>query len=433
MKVPPIAFLGVVEQGGELDDHVPISIKHDLIGLKNFVFSPIYPLSLRSLKFVFAIYDSVNLSGSVIHLKNSKNESLQQFGFKTQIIQTRTGEEIATDAMSGAKPTPLVFADFPSWRVVIIPISGNLHLHGPEHFNLVLQRPGVSEEEPIGFLVFGYHQAPPLTEEHKAAIRSNPLAGKSATMILSCKHCKSNITAYTALEKNDAHEENAIWQNDLPDLFRCECGRTEFCLKYLRESFHAVLGRTPHETDGVQICHHYEDRASQKVCNEFIALLNTAAREEQLQEFLANHPVLFHQFAPKKIFTKPAILNKCKADFALLRQDGSLLLIEIENARQPLVRKDGEPTAEFHHAFHQVQDWLRYFEHHRAACLECLNLKSEDVTRVVGIVIMGRERNHDPAHIQRLKWGDYGKNVSFQTYDDLLRALAGLIGQLSRL
>lgn len=241
---------------------------------------------------------------------------------------------------------------------------------------------------------------------------------------MGCRKCPSLLKAYVGFEKSAKRErEGAVWYADLPEYFECECGRTQVTLRYLRESMPALLEISV-PVVGTEVETLYNQEVLDRIAREFSALLAARPGEEAVQVFLEEHPVLFHQFSPIKVFHKPAILSFFKADFGLLTPKRELFLVEIERLGKRLVTKAGIHTAEFQQALSQVNSWLEKAEHHRAAVLDGLGLKNDDVVAIKGVLIIGRDRDLG-TQLRHFKWTDYGR-VSVFTYDDLIAGVSAL-------
>jgi hypothetical protein len=121
-----------------------------------------------------------------------------------------------------------------------------------------------------------------------------------------------------------------------------------------------------------------------------------------------------------------------RADFSIVTPQKELILIEIENTRTRLLKKDGGMAAPLSHAFDQVQDWLHVVNDHKLAVLDTLNVHRDMVSTVRGVVIAGRDKGQDAAHLKRLKGIDRGR-VSFLTFDDLLFSVGALVRDIGSL
>jgi hypothetical protein len=60
------------------------------------------------------------------------------------------------------------------------------------------------------------------------------------------------------------------------------------------------------------------------------------------------------------------------------------------------------------HAISQVRDWLLLYEKHRGALLDCLALRDQEVARVIGLVMAGRNEGCDAENLRKFKWQDRG-------------------------
>jgi hypothetical protein len=161
----------------------------------------------------------------------------------------------------------------------------------------------------------------------------------------------------------------------------------------------------------------------------FRALLEQEAREEVLQTFIEENPVLLHQFSPQELWFKAPVLTSFKTDFAVLSHSAELLLIEIEKPQTHLLKRDGGVHSELQHAFDQVRDWLHLADEHRQAFVSCIGAEPKEVGAVKGVIIAGRDTGYNPDHLRKLKGADFGR-IKFMTYDDLSAALDALLRAL---
>jgi len=275
----------------------------------------------------------------------------------------------------------------------------------------------------IGAVEFQYRKTDPFTVEELKAIEADPNSIKVVKAILSCNHCPSKLSAYSALERNpDDEKEGSIWQHDLPDSFGCQCGRTTHTLEYIKENLHSLLGRDFQEGQ-VEYVRRYAHSELVKIIKEFNEVLKKQSTESPFQEFIEKHPVMLAQFHAKKLFIKPSILGKFQPDFAILDTSDKLVLIELERPSLKLFKKDGHPTAYFMHAYGQVRDWLNEYSKYPSAVLEGLKLKSNEVMAVKGAVIAGRIKAEKPDHLKRHLSAPLYIDIDFLTLDDLANSL----------
>jgi hypothetical protein len=276
-------------------------------------------------------------------------------------------------------------------------------------------------------LSFGLAGAPPLTPDRIAAIKSDPRAVKALRLVLGCKYCDSKLKVAASLEKSDKREDDSVWYQDLPDEFVCGCGRTRLPLHILKTNTHALLGKVDIAMNNFTFSTLYQDDTIDRISEKLLQLIRSNPKEEEVQRFLAENPIVFHFLSPVRLFEKPPILSKHQADFAILDSRGTLFFVELERPDVLLLRKDGAASAEVEHAISQVRDWLFLYEKHRNAVLECLDLQDREVTRVKGLVIAGRNEGCDVNNLRKFKWQDRGA-IDCMTYDDLL----GIVAALSR-
>ena len=196
-------------------------------------------------------------------------------------------------------------------------------------------------------------------------------------------------------------------------------------LDILKSNMHALLGKSDINLNNLSFSTLYQADTIDRISENLLTLIKGNPKEEDIQQFLARNPIVFHFLSPVRLFEKPPILSKHQADFAILDSRGTLFFVEIERPDILLLRKDGAASAEMEHAISQVRDWLFLYEKHRGAVLECLDLGDREVTRVKGLVIAGRNESCDPENLRKFKWQDRGA-IDCMTYDDLLGIFAAL-------
>ncbi len=425
--VPRVAFLGVCDRFSKARNVDPNLSSINLIALRREVVSSIYPLPLRSLLLVFAIYNATNMPGVEIVGIGQKNK--QSFFIKIDFKLYPEGQ-IPVDPMA---PQELLVSSDSSWTILVVRFPEPMRMAvSPDRFELFMKED--SEQIPIGALDLLFAPAPPLTEDRIAAIRSDPRAAKFVRMEIGCTSCDSKLKAYAGLEKSEGLQgEGALWYRDLPERFLCACGNTNVDLSILRDNLHVALGERIYATeDEISITRLYEVGTLVAIADRFRRLLDRNPEEPDAQAFLEETPLLFHRFSPARIIKKPPILNRYAADFAILSRSGELYLIEIEKPGKKIIKKNGGRTAAFNHAFDQVRDWLHLIDEHRVTCLEMMNLKHDHVASIRGVVIIGRDADCAPDQLRKLKGMDFGP-IDFFTFDDLAEGLEALITELKGL
>jgi hypothetical protein len=176
----------------------------------------------------------------------------------------------------------------------------------------------------------------------------------------------------------------------------------------------------------------YEQSAFRHIHERFGGLLDSDPEEEVIQQFIQETPAILHQFPALLMSFKTPILTRYRPDFAIVTAQKELILIEIENTRTRLLKKDGGIAAPLSHAFDRVESWLHVVNDHKLAILDALNVDRDMVSTVRGVVIAGRDKGQDAAHLKRLKGTDRGR-VSFLTFDDLLFSVGALARDIGNL
>lgn len=285
----------------------------------------------------------------------------------------------------------------------------------------------------IGSVHFHYQKAPTLTPDQIKAIESDPNSAKVIGMDLGCKFCSTKLKVYTGLKRFPKLErEGYVWQTDLEDDFKCQCGKTQYSLQYLRESMHGMLLRDfSSEISGLSYVRRYGHSQVAKVVEQFTKLLDTERLEPPIQDFIEKHPILLSRFSAKRLFVKPNIVGRFEADFGVVDSRNQLWLIELEKPSMKLFKKDGHPTAELMHAYGQVTDWLDQCSKYRGAILDALELKENDTVAVRGAVIAGRSTTVTHEVLQRHLSNPPYPNIEFLTLDDLATSLLNISKKLA--
>lgn len=189
---------------------------------------------------------------------------------------------------------------------------------------------------------------PPLTEEEKRAITSRPDAIKVLELRLDCKNCKDKGSFYLSLIPEFSSKEmppNSINIDNAPDVWECTCGNNRIPLKYAKQGLHAQFRHIPLSQKLGNVHYFpklYEMENISALINEYKKLLqdNMSAGENIFQEYLEKHPIFWSFLHAAKIWNKPSILTRHKADFAILSQIGTLYFIEIEKPSTKLINSN---------------------------------------------------------------------------------------------
>jgi hypothetical protein len=414
-NAPNIAFLGMCEQVSEIEIGHPLLWKRNIIGLKKSIVSSIYPINLKGIKLIFAVYSpSCEKKYKICFLSKNKKE-----------ILTANFSLRAVEGFNKASEKEIKIKKLPGWHLFVMKVNIDAIVCQPSECEVILREN--EDDIYLDNVYFLYKQEEQLSEERLAAIRSNPLALKFVRFLLSCKYCDDKLLIYTGIEKNPKlEEEGHIWYREAPDFFKCGCGSAKTDLKYVRENLHALLGRVGHEDEEISFTRLYTKDALDDICYQFSELINRKPREEEVQKFIEQNPIVLQQFSPEKLFFKKQFLNENETDFCVLNNKKELFLIEIEKPQTPVMKKDGGIRSETQHAIKQVRDWLHVAREERSAVLRGIGLKPDEVSNIRGIVVSGIDKGYDKEKLRKLKGTDFGE-ITFFTYTDILKSLSRLV------
>ncbi|HLY46766.1 MAG TPA: Shedu anti-phage system protein SduA domain-containing protein [Stellaceae bacterium] len=427
-EIPELVFLGIAERAANLRDGNTELLKWNIIGLKNIILFYFHPAVLSDVNLVFALRHLS--SGPDIRIK-IRSESGEQLGF-VNVGLSREANPVPP--LTGGRGSLLMLQLDETWTTAVLPFKppSPLTLPRPGRYDICQELPDGSERT-VGAFYSGEVDPTPLTSERVAAIKTDPRAAKAVRIKLSCNECNKGIGAYAALEKTTGIEaEGYIWYNDLPDSFHCDCRKVEFDLRAMRNNLFGLLGIRQVVDQSTSIIPLYEKSTLDNLRTEFVHLISSNPREEVLQKFIEENPILLQQFPAERILFKPPLLTRYVADFGVLSPQRELVLIEIEPANMRLLRQNGDHAAPLTHAVNQVQNWLQVVDDHRISCLTEMRIEPTTVGNIRGVVIAGRDAGYDTAHLRQLK-GVFSGRISILTYDDLLGSLATLIDQIGRL
>ena len=310
---PRIALLGLCERARYQRGDPAYLSQIDILGLRKVVLAYIYPFDTSGLFLTMAAYGMESSNPGAVVLRNRDGVQV----FRVDIRTNAQGDTTLDKDLKNEDPDSGAFAvvgGLPSWTVFLAPLKG-IVLNQPQTLEAFLLTD--DQEIPLGVFSFGLAGAPPLTPDRIAAIKSDPRALKTVYLILGCKHCDSKLKVVAALEKPEKSEGDGVWYQDLQSQFTCSCGKTNISLDILKSNMHALLGKTDIAAKNLSFSTLYEHDAIERVSGDFLQLVRTSPREEDIQQFLAKNPIVFHFLSPVRIFEKPPILSKHQADFAI--------------------------------------------------------------------------------------------------------------------
>jgi hypothetical protein len=152
------------------------------------------------------------------------------------------------------------------------------------------------------------------------------------------------------------------------------------------------------------------------ITEEFETLLARPSREEDIQAFLSEHPVLLSPTAAN-VFPKHRLGERFVCDFAVERAERDYVLVEIEPATHPLFTRQANPSHQLSHAQQQVEDWREWVTQHVAYAQQTLpGISDPDCWIILG-------RSDTLSGSDRVRLGRRNRelpHITIMTYDDLL-------------
>jgi hypothetical protein len=161
---------------------------------------------------------------------------------------------------------------------------------------------------------------------------------------------------------------------------------------------------------------------NQQILGRFKALLDSGTSEEELQQFLEEHPVLLDATAIE-VIAKHRLGTEYVTDFVVRQINGDYILVEIEKSTDRLFTVKGRVHHELTDAMAQVREFQRWIHENIAYARTLL----PGIARPHGLVVVGRSKELTPDLRKILDEENFSRRgyIEVLTYDDLVeRALA---------
>lgn len=292
----------------------------------------------------------------------------------------------------------------------------------------------------LGELLCAFAAPPPLAEEERRAIASRPVAAKSVACYITCKKCSAEVVYFCQLDplapRPSGLPSNAMSLEKAPPTWSCSCGQTVIDLSYMKRGLHEFFRHhLPRSSEDMlmRFLPLYEAGRIQDIITDYEQLLESATKEEPVQEFLEKHPLFWSFLSPSRIMHKPAVLTKKKADFGILTTHKVFYLVEIEKPTTKLTTKSGAISSEIQQGANQIKDWQLTVDDERHALLSELGLKDDEVQEIRYLLVGGLSRRTSVGGLTKLRRSPLAKNTEFLCFDELASFLHTLAGQLRRL
>ncbi len=141
-----------------------------------------------------------------------------------------------------------------------------------------------------------------------------------------------------------------------------------------------------------------------KIASELEKLLEAAAREEALHQFLYKHSYLLAEFGygVKKVFSKPSFGSDFKADFAMVGWGNyeCWTFVEIKKSTDKLFTKEGLPSKQLNKAISQINNWWIWMYDHGGRAGD---FHGDLVGEQTALIVIGRRRSLSKTDLRRLK------------------------------
>lgn len=166
-----------------------------------------------------------------------------------------------------------------------------------------------------------------------------------------------------------------------------------------------------------------------RLVEEFEDLLRQMPREEELQSFLREHPVLLAPTA-LRVLPKHKLGSEHITDFVVHEAGDDHVLVEIERADHKLYTRQGNPSRQLTHALQQVEDWRRWVLNNVAYARNDL----PGITDPHCWVVMGRDADLEEDQRSKLEHKNRElTHITIMTYDDLLKRAQRHLDNLERM
>ena len=300
----PVIFLGIADGIGIINIGTPFeTITIFNLSCVKAHFS--YPAILAQSTWCFLFKSDASIGSKTyrIRLLNIADEEIAHINFSFVVSSSPIAPEQVSEqrpeqvskagiderAETSSQPTPFVSKpqgnSFTLNSGAWIFQSGaipTLNIAEPGNFTVQLEKDG--RKYLLGSVIFVFNPPPPLTEDQIAALDSDPVAMKAAKLMFSCKLCGGAITAYAASRKSpDIESEGAIFYRDLPDVFVCDCKRTNINLTYARTGLHGFLGKTARQAAGdISFIRAYADNQLREVAGNFLKLIEKETKKKNI-------------------------------------------------------------------------------------------------------------------------------------------------------
>lgn len=397
----------------------------NLIGLSYLVTPFIFPFSLSHTHFGFNLRTENLERTRNFEIRDEDDRFIGDFS----IHLGQSGPLDETERLLDQGGKVIVRTDT-EWTSIFLPLQGVTLSRAGLHTLFIKEN---DKKTQIGNFRCIPLQVRRMDKEMADAIRSTPNASRFVQIEIGCKKCSAKQRTYAAIEPIQKMEKDGwTWYHDVQEQFVCDCGSSTVDLMPLKNNLHVYLGRNVAAEATLSLSPLYEQSALVTVRAKLKKILDLKTDEEPIQKFFSENPILFHQFSPIRIIPKPKILTSYIADFGIINAQKELILVEIEKATTRLLTAKGNHAAPLTHAIGQVMDWLNVIREHRITVLNELDIDTNEINKIRGVAIVGRELGYEAQMVRKLKMS-FGGEVDLLTYDDILGSMDAIIESFVKL
>ncbi len=398
-------FMGVCESALVRGD----GVLQDFYGVGDLVLLPFFPQNLSGIFLLIGITKKLideEQSVSFIIRDKKKLKSKAWIDLKRAVIEPAVGK---ADIFGYSKPyqkikikdrnkisegqsARLLIPQNLVYKLLAFPCPP-LFVTEPTEVDVIVK---IGEQESvIGSFECRFVPTQPISEQERTAIMSRPGAIKGIVYGISCKKCFDEMWFHLSIDESEeapTQFKNSILLTTAPNEWNCKCEETKIDLTYLKKGFHNFfrMAGVIRDEKEVKFFPLYQTGAIAAIISEYQKIIvDHADDEEMLSTFIEETPILWNFLAPIKVWKKPAVLTKYKADFAILNRSSILYLVEIEKPITKLIKKGGGLSSELQKGLDQIRDWRTELEKRREAVLDGLGLSQKDVHDIRYILIAG--------------------------------------------
>lgn len=171
--------------------------------------------------------------------------------------------------------------------------------------------------------------------------------------------------------------------------------------------------------------------------------LNSAKREEDIQQFLQNNPQLLIQHLGgghgRWVIPKKKLGTEHITDFVIGQRSSigfEWQAVELESPLKSLFNKNGDPSQYLNHAIRQIQDWRSWLvvnQNYASREIADNGLGMTDITGAVpGLILIGRRNESLAQNNARRRQMARDLDIEIRTYDYLVDSLQGRVNAVKQ-